>query len=289
MFNQYEGYFVFGKNGRFGSILSQSLKDKYLNVFEYSTGEFYDGVSSLIRHLRVRRSTCVVWCLGAGNSKEESVQSREYQLLSYLLSEMVKERLPVSNSLFIYLSTGGKMYGINPGVVWESSKILPVGSYGQQKKNCEQLIKEMVSFFFRSHVFRLANAYSLSFGNVHPKGFIENCLSAIESNKAITFTVNPGSQRQFSSHRDYVNVILNNITQISDSPYYSVCNLAPDFTYSLHQIISSFEDYFGRQVRIESFEPSKLIDDSVILRSEKKEIVHSKLDWNSIEQNLECL
>ena len=285
MISTYESYFVFGKRGRFGSRIAKSLKDKHLLVFEYASAEFDEGLRALILELKDRKNLCVIWCFGAGSSIEVSIQNKEYQLLLYMFSKLTSANLPPINSMFVFLSSGGKMYGINTGIVSESSENLPVSLYGQQKRDCEQLLLTMAPRFFHNLIiFRPANAYSIKSLNSQPKGFVERCLWAIEHDKTIKFIADPNSQRQYGSHSDYANAMLSLIGQTAIRPSWRIINVAPNFTYDLYQVIASFEEYFKKKIIIEPFEVNQLIQDSIILKSE---VFRPDFVWNSIAKNLD--
>lgn len=282
----YDACFIFGRKGRFGTSFADSLKGIGLEVLQYGSVEFNEGIKNLVRHLKGNRRVLIVWCLGNGNSANATSLNREYYLLNELYSKLVHNRVPPTNSLLIYISTGGKMYGINAGYVDEKSEISPVGLYGGQKRECEQLIQEKVTQrFFHLSVFRIANAYTLKLGNERPQGFVDSCLSAVEFGEILKFTANPNSRRQYAPHGDYVQAMLK-VIRYSPESIHGIYNLAPNFTYSLNEIVDIFQEHFKKKICIKPWEASDLIEDTVILESENIESEISFKNWQSLELNL---
>ena len=289
MKNSYEASFIFGRNGRFGLSFSDALKGTELEIFEYGSAEYDEGVKNLVRYLKAKKRLLIIWCLGNGNSANVTRLNRELHLLNELHCQLVRHRVPYTNSLFIYISTGGKMYGINAGQVDENSVNLPVGLYGIQKRECEQLIEnKFVQHFFLSSVFRIANAYTLKLDNKKPQGFLDSCLLAVEFGEKIEFVVNPNSRRQYAPHRDYVKAILKVIGHLPESVY-GIYNLAPNFTYSLSEIIDIFEAHFRKKIYVEPWEKGNLNYDTVVLDSARLNNKEFSETWQSIELNLKDL
>ena len=290
MQKNYDFYFVLGKRGRFGSSFSVLLRDTSLKVFEFSSAELDEALRCLILKLKDDARVCIIWCLGGGNSAGVSIQNRELNLLRKFYLRLEVEGAPLTNSSLIYLSTGGKMYGLNTGRVSESSAICPTGIYGRQKRECELLIQQSTPrFFCSSIIFRIANAYSIQQLIKEPKGFVENCLWAIKSGQQLNFTANPLSRRQYGSHSDYSRVLLKSIELMSTDSNHRLHNIAPDFTYNLYEIIGVFQTHFGKRLDTNEFELDNLVEDTLILESEIEEACGFKYEWSTIEANLQCL
>jgi len=285
----YEMFIVFGKKGRFGSIFTTLLKDLSYDVFEFSSAEFDEALHFLILMLKNRVRVCIVWCLGSGSSADLLSQDREYQLLRKLHQCLETEYAQFTNSGLVYLSTGGKMYGVNVGRVHEGSVILPVGIYGEQKRKCELFLKENTFHFFQnSFVFRIANAYSIKASSDVPNGFVERCLWAMQEGKKLTFTTNPLSRRQYGSHDDYVRIMLKIIQRTSVKSDHNLFNIAPNFTYDLKEIISIFESHFGKTLEVSEYEPLNMAEDTVVLESSVDEYCGLNYKWKTLNDNLQA-
>jgi nucleoside-diphosphate-sugar epimerase len=286
----YDFYFVLGKRGRFGTSFSGLLRDSSFKVFEFGSAELDEALRCLILKLKDGARICIIWCLGGGNSAGVLIQNRELNLLKQFYLGLEAERAPLTNSSFIYLSTGGKMYGFNTGRVNESSAICPTGMYGMQKRECELLIQQVTPrLFCSSIIFRIANAYSFQRLIKEPKGFVENCLWAIESGQQLNFTANPLSRRQYGSHSDYSRVLLKSIELMSTDSDHKIYNIAPSFTYNLYEIINIFQTHFGKMLGVNEYEFDNLVEDTLILESKIEEACGFKYEWNTIQTNLQNL
>jgi len=288
--NHYDTFFVLGKRGRFGLAFSALLRDISLEVFEFSSAELDDALRGLNLKLKDGARVCIIWCLGSGNSALVSSQNRELHLLRKLYAGLEAEKTPLTNSVLVYLSTGGKMYGLNAGRVNESSKVSPIAIYGQQKRECERLVEKSTPLYFKSSVIcRIANAYSMRESIEEPKGFVESCLWALQTGRQLNLTAGPLSRKQYGSHIDYSKVILESLKIISTKSQHRIFNIAPNFTYNLYEIINIFQTHFGEKLKLNELEQHNHVEDTLILESEVEEFFRIKYEWSRIETNLQLL
>ena len=281
-------YFVFGANGRFGSSFGQLLMNTSFEVKRYGSKEFESGLLDIGKTVKHGGNCALIWCFGRGSSIEvQEEKYKEFKMLQRLNDAMSQMRNTPNLCHFIYLSTGGKMYGVNPGRVSEGSHISPVGSYGHEKKMCEDLIRDGISNFFRqTFIFRVANAYTLSLSNEKAQGFVENCLHTVRNNKSIILTVNTASRRQYASHIDYAKAIFSQIDFLDENLGVYTFNLGPNFSYDIAQIIAIFETHFKQKISCDNKVIKTLPVDSILLDSEHKMSINARIKWKSIEENL---
>ena len=290
MFSDFDSYFVFGKRGRFGSSFIKYLEVGYSNVKGYGSFDFNQGVSDLVACLREGKSVLVIWCLGSGSSVMTKGDSIEYKSLHNFFIQLHQGKTLLTSSRFVYISTGGKMYGKNKVNIKESAEILPICTYGIQKRKCERLIQmQSSSFFYQTDIFRLANAYTLRRMNPNPQGFIEHCLSAIEFKKQLIVTVDPASNRQYGSHVDYARYILRFIWQNIEHTGCAIRNIAPKFSYELLQVVQLFERHFHLPVDFSIKSLEELERDDIYLESEYQDVQEFTFAWKTIEENLDLL
>ena len=287
--SQNRTYFVFGAKGRFGSSFVQILTNERFDVKRYGSIDFERGLYDFGESLKEGQKCTLIWCFGRGTSfEEEDRNSQEYKMLQRLHFTISRVNKTPNFSRFIYMSTGGKMYGVNPGKVTERSTVSPVGSYGQEKKMCEDLIRENISNVFgQTFIFRIANAYTFSLSNENPRGIVENCLHAIRNDTNVNLTVNSSSRRQYASHFDYAKAILNQAEFLEESASHGTYNLSPDFSYDIAQIIDIFETHFRRKICFNMTDSDTLAPDSVLLECEKKTCMNTQTEWKTIEKNLQ--
>lgn len=281
-------YFIFGAKGRFGLSFGQILANARFSVKQYGSIEFESGLLDLGKTLKDGRKCTLIWCFGRGSSLGVQVENyKEYEMLQQL--NVALSRMSNTSNLchFVYLSTGGKMYGVNSGRVTEGSQLSPVGSYGLEKKMCEELIRDDISNVFgQTFIFRVANAYTLSMSNKNPQGFVENCLHAIRNNTSIILTVNTASRRQYASHIDYAMAIFHQIEFLDENSDVHTVNLGPHFSYDIAQIIAIFETHFKQILSYDKKIFDMLPVDSILLDSENRMNINAQIEWKSIEENL---
>lgn len=289
--SQDRAYFVFGANGRFGSSFSQILINERFDVRRYGSVDFERGLFDVGENLKNGQKCTLIWCFGRGSSfRGEEKKSHEYQMLQSLHLTLLRISKTPNLSQFVYISTGGKMYGVNPGKITEASNISPVGSYGYEKKRCEDLIRENISNVFgQTIIFRVANAYTFSLLNEKPQGIVENCLYAIRNNTNINLTVNSSSRRQYASHFDYAKAILSQTKFLEENICQNTFNLGPDFSYDIAQIIDIFESHFKRKICFNIRDSDTFPHDSILLECKSSICINSQIDWKTIEENLKFL
>lgn len=256
-------------------------------VKRYTSENFVLGLADLKERLLKGQDITLLWCFGAGTSNASSTPGLEFELLQRLWVTLKDVPTQSKVNKFIFLSSGGKMYGINPGHVNENSKIIPVGAYGFNKWKCEQFILNNFQVFIANIlIFRIANAYTIKTKNKAPKGLIECCISAIEENRNLTLTSSLQSIRQYASHKDYCGAIIRYLQECPDLNNSLIINLAPHFQYSISEVldvlsgISKGVDILGKK----PFVGSGM--DSVILHSNDEVIHKINFSWERLEKNI---
>lgn len=203
------------------------------------------------------------WASGPGTS-ESRMQNLEKEGLEMLFAQSKRTRIQVDH--FVYLSSGGKMYGVNPGVVNESSAIEPVSKYGKMKRECEIYLIENYTKIAKSlTILRIANSFSFKGFTEKPQGIIETFVNAIIQDTPINILGDLQNQRQYSTHEAYANIVVNHVLpKIDESSSYQIFNLAPNVSLTIEEIIESIEEVFEKKFTIR--QTDSLID-SVILTS----------------------
>ena len=123
---------IFGKNGRFARSLSSGIKDS--RCLSYSDFMLED---SGLNSERIK-SNNGFWTFGSGNKLNGDPQS-EIRALQKLLCLLQFKKIAMTN--FVYLSSGGTIYGKQIDLASEESPLHPTGRYAETKYQCEELIK----------------------------------------------------------------------------------------------------------------------------------------------------
>ena len=269
---------IIGSNGRFARAFSQVLS----SFGEVKSISFLDfkgkGLESIEKGF-LQNCENVIWTLGPGTSRAAE-RSEEIQTLEQFQVEL--KNLGAALPHFVYLSSGGAMYGNNPGVVNERAAILPVGIHGQKKYLCEKYIEDnFLSFFSRVSVLRVANAYALdSFDGQY--GLIDSLFASIKGGKPVSINVDLNSSRQYGSHKNYAEFIFGNfIRNGEESEGLRVSNVASSQILTVGEVISIFQEFYRDRIK---FEVMGGAIDSVVLKSEFKPAFEFR--WTSLRESL---
>jgi len=268
---------IVGSNGRFAksfnSVLSNSISVRKIGYEELKNNGF-DSAKDNFEEI-----TTILWCIGAGNSRA-SIQSDELGMLVRFFEKVSQFGRGLNK--FIYLSTGGMMYGVNPGEVYESSPVRPVGTHGLLKFRCEEYIKSCFgSVFEQILILRLPNAYSLDY-TAENLGFIDTAWRNLNLNKRIEITVDPESTRQYGTHLDFAKYISDEFVVCQNSLQNpQTINIDGGETLSIRQILNLFDVTSPGRLLIDDLGG---VRNSVILRSEHAP--KKSFNWTGLSEML---
>lgn len=272
------GNLIIGSTGRFALAFRGALEGKS-ETSSISFNQLSSMVFNLSDFLKIRSIENVFWTIGPGTSRTATT-SREIEALQKFRELIVRESIEISN--FHYLSTGGSMYGTNPGIVDESGSLDPVGQHGQKKLECEKFIaKELSDFFNTINIYRIANAYSLDYFS-HSLGLIDSLFCSLKTGNYVRINVDPNSLRQYGTYNDYTNYIITYfVDSILSRERVNVYNVASAEILSIREIVTVFEENFPGKLKIE-WENGK--QDTVILKS--RFVMGNEYRWKSLREAL---
>jgi nucleoside-diphosphate-sugar epimerase len=272
-------FLIIGSSGRFASKFINKLSDYY--VEEVPFNKLFDNSDLDDSFTKSKCFDFCIWTAGPGTSHLAN-SSKELQGLEVLSRKLSNGTLQIGN--FVYLSTGGMMYGKNPGEIYEDCTPLPIDVHGSKKLSCEQLIQNsMAKHLDAIRILRLGNAYSKFSVDRPPKGIIENLQAGSFEREPLQITCSLSSLRQYASHDDFTTFIIESVLLAKNKlSAFEIINIAPNFSYSIQSLINIFEKKFYRTI---DFRVINHVRDDVILKSEK--VDNSKFNWNSIENNLD--
>lgn len=256
---------VFGKNGRFAKGFIDQL-NPFHDFIEISFNDFFEtGLASIKEEFKRKEITAVVWTYGAGTSR---VANKSLEIDALNKFELEIQRTNLVADKMIFLSSGGSLYGLNPGEVDETSPIQPVGIHGYIKAECENIVVEKISSHFRSiDILRIPNAYSL-LSEESRGGLIDLMHYSIKTSNIVTINVDLLSRRQYASHLDYVSYISKwYLEKSSIDVGINIENIVGPETLSISEIIETFDNIYPNKLKI-GIENGP--ESTVILKSQKK-------------------
>lgn len=252
---------LIGGNGFLGRNLARTLLQNGNKVFIFDRGinnvnnSIYeiegnlndlDKIKSIIMNNKIDILIHLVSSLLPGSSDEE------------YLSDLVNVQIPTVSLLricsenrikFIYLSSGGTVYGTKNGKLSEINKLEPISYYGLSKVNIEQLIQFHNSKYGLQYlILRPSNPFGHGQRLDGKQGLIAVLIGKIIKKERLTVFGDGTNIRDYIYIDDFVfyvtKLIEKNITN-------KIINIGSGVGYSVNQIISKVESIAGTKIEIE--------------------------------------
>jgi len=274
---------ILGEKGRFAIAFKKTLGStaKTINNIEENTN--IDLIrETLSKSQKSGSKVNIYWCLGKAKSRSERyLCDEDFTALNEFLIEI--ESLCNKNMEFIYLSSGGSVYGNSAGSVNENSKLNPQSYYAEMKIKSEILLKNLSEKSgMRVSLFRLANAYSIPrIGS--SKGIVESLIDCLQNHKEFELSVSLQSKKQYATYCNYSSNIMQYLRDFrTSSTTIQVQNLFSNQVHTVKSLIDLVEIHFESQLKISEF--NDLSEESVILESVNKNI--NQNSWISVQDFL---
>ena len=222
----------------------------------------------------------VIWAGGSSNSTAKNLDNQILHFQKFISFFKYQK----NKFYHIYLSSAGTLYPISDRPVTEDSKIQPSTIYSQNKFFEEQQISSLFEKGDYYYIFRLTNVYasSIKSGNTGLITLIDNSLARV-NNSIIYIRANPTSRRQYGWYSDYVSNIFKVLNSVEC--HNKIINLAPNFSYSISEIIDTYAKFGFNLIKNKALEILYVDDssqDSLYVKSMYNlDIAH--LSWNTLE------
>lgn len=259
---------VLGPNGFIGKKLMASLME--CNAIENERILNVTNIDEFISRLDLSNEMyTIIDCVGVkpffyGTTNEFVAENPKFKLIFLRYSKLLKY-CSKTHSRFIFLSSGGTVYGAYKGRPWrESDPTNPVEDYG---KACA-LVEELV-LGSNGIVVRGSNIYGAINSNKQRQGLITELLKSIITKSELKITGNGQSVRDYLHVIDFVKGLKYIVNNYHDSP--KILNLASGEGMDQLELIrltesilakNGFKDY-ALQTRILS-EASSPIDINIL-------------------------
>ena len=264
---------IFGSSGYIGSRLLSKLPSE--KNYLVSSKSHFAQFLKLAESLEFKN---VFWVAGS----QLPADTFEYKLEEHPdlinLKKLIK-RVQKSEASFIFLSSGGCVYGPGSGVFTETSNTFPVNLYGELKLLSEQMIANNLNNYT---ILRVANVFGMGQKPSRSQGVIPHWLEAIRENRPLT-VFGPAH-----SYRDYIDIdsVINAILLSSKSSTKGVFNIGSGTKVELATLIEIFEHVLGRSPSILSLDARTSDRDGYILDSKRAE---ANLGWCKPQDILKLL
>lgn len=264
---------IFGSSGYIGSRLLSKLPSE--KNYLVSSKSHFSQFLKLAESLEFKN---VFWVAGS----QLPADTFEYKLEEHPdlinLKKLIK-RVQKSEASFIFLSSGGCVYGPGSGVFTETSNTFPVNLYGELKLLSEQVIANNLNNYT---ILRVANVFGMGQKPSRSQGVIPHWLEAIRENRPLTVF---GSTH---SYRDYIDIdsVINAILLSSKSSAKGVFNIGSGTKIELAKLINIFEHVLGHSLPISFLEARTSDRDGYLLDSKRAE---ANLGWRKPQDILKLL
>lgn len=201
---------VTGSRGRLASHLAQTLAAEGVEVVRVSrrAGEGHISYHDLDSSPQLARAAALIHCAwsslpATAEKQPDSAQSEDLPLLERLLAAAAA-RGTGEPLHFVFLSSGGAVYGECAEPAVETSPLAPVGWYGRGKVEAEELLnaqakKNGVSLC----LLRPSNPYGFRHATEKPQGIVGAALAAVRSGHPIQLLGGGSSIKDFLHIDDF--------------------------------------------------------------------------------------
>ena len=253
---------VLGRGGLLGSSVEKQLvrscqiwapKPTFLwgdeSAFEEQINQ---AVEQYVQNVGIERWS-ILWCAGIGVvSSSSDLLNGEVQKIEYLLERLSKcpSQFLLQGSLFYASSAGGVYAGSQFPPFTELTEPIPVGLYGQQKLQCENLFIEFTRKFQTPSVIgRIANLYGPSQNRSKGQGFITAICNAMVTRKPIQIFVPLETIRNFIYVDDAASIITDHILNFSKQNFDRVLIkiVASESNVNLGEVVGETARVFRRK------------------------------------------
>ena len=230
---------IYGDKSRFSNSMQELLKSKGIN---FKVSDTPDEVEFILRNKTQSSSTPINVFYARGRSRNNSskeICDIDSTKLKIFLAMLARNRF---RGTLVYISSGGSVYGANPGKVDETSPLQPATHYAEMKVNHEIDVKSISSNFgFGAKIFRIANAYGLDRNLQEGQDLIGGLMKNSRLGVATILRVDTTSAKQYALYSEYCAGIVECMNSVQKLP--TILNLAPQFQYSIGEILSLIEKY----------------------------------------------
>lgn len=282
-------------NGFLGSHLSTYLSEKNFEVgvltrqkinnnTNNSKVKFYQAGDQLFESVAGFNPEIVINAAGSGSPSNYDSDPKLAELEIEFLTKQLINFWNQNNFTLIFFSSGGAVYGPNHSEpVSENSELNPVSSYGNLKKNQENLFllnqaknqKDLL-------ILRIANVYHLGYQVRKAHGFIESCLSNLKERQPIRIYGTDEITRDFIYIQDFLRII-EQLIHVGITR--EVVNVGTGIGTTLRQILGYLREYSGMHFDVEKvFSIEEKILYNVLDNSKLKSFVN--FEFTTVEFNL---
>ena len=198
----------------------------------------------------------------ANNAKsdcEQEVIASVTGKYSFLMTELKKR----GASRFIFLSSGGTVYGNSADPISEEAELNPISLYARSKVACEKVIQQSEMPYL---ILRLANPYGGHQTTDKKQGVIPILIEKALNRDYFEMWASPHSSRDYIYIDDFANAIH---LLIENDVKNEIINVASQTATSLNEILDEVQEQTGRAIEIHHVNSEVPVVDQIVLNIEK--------------------
>lgn len=206
---------VTGARGRVASHLADTLATAGMNVARVSrsSGEGCLSYDEMRQRNLIAKANAIVHCAwsclpSTAELRPDAAQSDDLPLLRRLL-DLAAERPDPAGLHFVFLSSGGAVYGECVEPATETTPLAPVGWYGRGKAAAESLLDDLAPSAPAPAIciLRPSNLYGFRHVREKPQGIVGAALSAVRTGQPLELLGAGASLKDFLHISDFESAI----------------------------------------------------------------------------------
>jgi UDP-glucose 4-epimerase len=286
--------FITGGNGYIGNKLLKTLVSSHsVTVFDKTTPQtpiagvkyIEDDLKNIHKYCDEINSYSTIIHLSSTalpNAFEPALDIQNDLLTTISLLDQIRPNSKVKH--FMYLSSGGAVYGNSNGYLEESSFISPISSYGVVKNCIEHYVRlfstaKNITFF----IARPGNVFGPGIYVLKQQNVVSNFLLKIKKNIPIEIW-GDGESRKDYIHINDLSAILK---MALDRNICGTYNIASGNTYSVNEIIDTIREMISTDFKIKNIKQKNTDVNNALINGNKiKELLGYK-DFISLEKGIE--
>tara|TARA_R110001583_G_scaffold195533_1_gene375567 strand:- start:10438 stop:11337 length:900 start_codon:yes stop_codon:yes gene_type:complete len=280
---------ILGVNGFLGRQISKQMIDHNIQVvglgtrelpavsrlFDYIQADINDDcIPSILMNYKFDTIIdCITYVAPNHESNCEKQITKSLLKYRYLLNEFYV------HTKYIFISSGGTVYGNSKTQLTECSPTNPISAYGKQKLIQENMILDSCKKAY--YILRLANPFGGDQTVVNGVGFVSKVIECAENGEMLDLYV------PSSTIRDYI--FIEDVTQYISDFYFNnyksgIYNLSTGVGTSLADVIKKVEKIWDRSIKLNEFhtEPQDFVYVNLLanrkLKSETNREIRYSLD-----------
>lgn len=235
--------------------LNYDVKVISRTIYNHQNPDFINAKIDEINKLDsvLKNARTIIHCVHTtvpATSMEDNIYDVNSNIIPFL--HLLKQCQKNSVENFIYLSSGGAVYGNPPmnSLIDESFPTNPISSYGITKLTSEKyLLLNKHDFKGNCVILRPSNIYGLGQRTNKPQGLIGHIIQSVINHTPLEIWGDGNSKKDYLFVNDFVNGILK-IVENKKKLNQNIFNISSGNLYSINYLIKTIEEKYNNPINI---------------------------------------